>query len=108
MVQLRLKKPNAILFDITGTVAKTKFIDKLLIPYIESNFHRYLRENWNTKQVQMDLEQLRIESDSDPRAPKIHLEFTDTSIDADIDSAYDYVRYCIDNRKENKAMTLLR
>ncbi|KAH7643293.1 enolase-phosphatase e1-like protein [Dermatophagoides farinae] len=77
-----------------------------------------MHENWNTKQVRMDLEQLRLESELDPNAPKMLPLIDDDNSnnnnnnnnnnDNDIDTAFDYVRYCLDNRKENKAMTLLR
>ncbi|KAH9419036.1 Enolase-phosphatase E1 [Dermatophagoides pteronyssinus] len=70
-----------------------------------------MRENWNSKQVRMDLEQMKAEAESDPMAPKIQLdpnESATTNMDSDIESAFEYVRYCLDTHNENKAITLLR
>lgn len=105
MVQIRLKKPNALLFDITGTVAKTSFIDKVLLPYIKTQFFQYMEENWGSKFAQIDLQALKEESEKEEQAPKVKL---DGNRDSQTQSAFAYVNYCLENHKENRAMTLLK
>lgn len=105
MVQLRLKKPKALLFDISGTVAKTSFIDKVLLPYISANFKTYMNENWGSNAVRIDVENLRREAGGDAKAPKVSANGNKDEV---IDTCAEYVNYCVDANIENKAIILLR
>ncbi len=49
MGQLKLPKPKAIIFDISGTAAKTSFIEKVLMLYIKSAIKDYVEEKWTEK-----------------------------------------------------------
>ncbi len=62
MGQLKIPKPKAIIFDISGTAAKTSFIEKVLMPYIKSAIKDYVEEKWTEKQFIKDLERLRAQS----------------------------------------------
>jgi methionine salvage enolase-phosphatase E1 len=55
MANLKVPKPKAIIFDLSGTAAKTSFIDKVLIPYIKS----YVKQKWIEKELTKDVERLR-------------------------------------------------
>ena len=50
--QLVVKKPKVLLFDVVSTVAKTSFIDQVLLPYVPSHIKQFLEENWDSKSVQ--------------------------------------------------------
>lgn len=106
MVQLQVKKPRAILFDISGTVAKSSFIDKVLMPYIKEFIRMYLEENYEQRNVRTDIENLRVQASRDDAAPKIPgPEAGRANL---INATVAYVNYCADNKMENKAITLLR
>lgn len=104
MVQLRLKKPKALLFDISGTVAKTSFIDKVLLPYITINVRSYLEQFWNTKPVNNTIEFMKVCASEDSSLVKIDT----SSYFKTIDSCEAFTKDCIENKKENKAITLLK
>lgn len=104
MVHLQVRKPNAILFDISGTVAKSSFIEKVLYPYISSNIRTYLEQNWDSESVRQDMAQLRLASAQNPNAPQIgELDREDA-----ITTTVDYVAYCMEHKMESNALTLLR
>ena len=106
MVQLQVQKPRAILFDISGTVTKSSFIDKVLMPYIKDNIHIYLEENWGLKNVHVDLDNLRAQAALDaPDAPQIPRNADKATM---IDATVAYVNHCVEYKKENKALALLR
>lgn len=66
MVILVLKRPKAILFDVSGTVTKTSFIDRILVPYISANIRQYLEENWTTQMVKVDIGLIREDLKNNP------------------------------------------
>jgi methionine salvage enolase-phosphatase E1 len=49
MANLKVPKPKAIIFDLSGTAAKTPFIDKVLIPFIKTNIKSYVEQKWTEK-----------------------------------------------------------
>lgn len=106
MVQLKMKKPKAILFDITGTVAKTTFIDMVLLPYVQKYCRNYFAENWNRKSAQSDINNLREQAKQDPEAPKI--PDAGASKEDIIKACGEYVDYCFAKKIENKGILLLR
>ena len=106
MVQLKMKKPKAILLDVSGTSAKNSFIDKSLIPYFRTHTKYYLEENWDTQQVQEDIDRIRSEPPPDNDPPKIPPKDAD-KIEI-IDAVANYVNYCTDKKIETKGYNLLR
>ena len=106
MVQLQVRKPRAILFDISGSVAKSSFIDKVLMPYITEFIRTYLEENFEQKNVCTDIENLREQAKRDEAAPKI--PGPEAGRPALIDATVACVTHCAECKKENKAITLLR
>ncbi|KAI2810444.1 hypothetical protein RDWZM_002579 [Blomia tropicalis] len=105
MVQLQVKRPRALLFDISGTVAKTSFIDKVLFPYITNYAETYFNENWDNDTTRQDLDALRAVSQSDPEAPQIA---SGLSRDEEIDATVKFIRFYMEHQKECKALTLFR
>ena len=71
MANLKVPKPKAIIFDLSGTAAKTSFIDKVLIPYIKTNVKSYVEQKWTEIELTKDVERLRAQSQKDESAPKI-------------------------------------
>ncbi|KAJ6221760.1 hypothetical protein RDWZM_000305 [Blomia tropicalis] len=106
MVLLQVRKPHAILFDMSGTVTKSSFIDKVLMPYIREYCRTYFEENFDKKAAQIDINGLRSEASQDGDAPKIPADSAGmTNI---INGTVAYVTHCLDMHKENKAINLLR
>lgn len=103
---MKLKKPKAILFDITGTVAKTTFIDMVLLPYVQKYCRVYLEENWTRKAAQADINNLRAQVAQDAEAPKI--PEASASKEDIIKACGEYVDYCFSKKIENKGILLLR
>lgn len=105
MVQLQVKKPRAILFDISGTVAKSSFIDKVLMPYIRENIRTYLEENFDQRNVKTDIENLRFQAKKDGDSQAI--PGANASKEELIEAVANYVIRCADAKIDNKAITLL-
>jgi enolase-phosphatase E1 len=107
MGQLKLPKPKAIIFDISGTAAKTSFIEKVLMPYIKSAIKDYVEEKWTEKQFIKYLERLRAQSQKDDESvPKI--EGTDAELATQQQSVTDYVLWYSDNKRESRAHQMFR
>jgi enolase-phosphatase E1 len=107
MGQLKLPKPKAIILDISGTAAKTSFIEKVLMPYIKSAIKDYVEEKWTEKQFIKDLERLRAQSQKDDESvPKI--AGTDAELATQQQSVIDYVLWYSDNKKESRAHQMFR
>lgn len=102
---LKVKRPRAILFDIIGTIAKTSFIDRTLLPYIRTHIRIFLEENWSNPSVQIDIENLRQQSKCETNAPMIPIEGEPALI---IDSVIAYVHHALEHNNESKAMITLR
>lgn len=66
MVLLTVKRPKALIFDVSGTVTKTSFIDRILIPYVGANIKKYLEENWDSRMVKIDIENIRYDLEKYP------------------------------------------
>ena len=41
MVQVKLKKPAAVIFDFSGTAARETFVEKYLLPYFKVAYKAY-------------------------------------------------------------------
>ena len=103
--QLLVKKPKVLLFDVVSTVTKTSFIDKVLLPYVSSHIKQFLEENWDSKSVQADIDNLRWQAKQEPGAPQIPIN---AERDALIDATMAFVKYCVDKNNESQAIILLR
>jgi len=105
MVKLQVLKPRAILFDISGTVVKSSFIDKVLMPYIKEYIRTYLVENAGQSNVLSDIENLRNQASTEPDSPQIPKEGDSAIL---LESIIRYVTFCVDNKKESKALVIFR
>ena len=103
--KLQVKTPKALLFDVISTVAKTSFIDKVLLPYVKANAKTYLEENWGSEAVLMDIANLRIQANLEPDVPQIPAEAEQAAL---INATVAYIEYCEDKKKTSDAITLLR
>jgi enolase-phosphatase E1 len=106
MANLKVPKPKAIIFDLSGTVVETSFIDEVLIPYIKTNIKSYVEQKWTEKELTKDVERLRAQSQKDESAPKI--AGTDAEVAEQQQSVVDYVLFCLDDKKESRALSLFR
>ena len=106
MVQLKVKKPKAILFDISGTAVKISFIEKTLIPYFRTQTKSFLEENWHKPETQEDIERIRNEPPVGGDAPKIPPKDADKA--EVINAVTNYVYYCTDKKLEPKGYALLK
>lgn len=101
MVQVKLPKPKAILFDLCGTATRESFVEKVLLPYFKAAFKSYIDSKWSDKSMQDDAKALAKASEGDSEAPK-------TSAD-DKAALKAYVEYVLGNpKKESKAFAFFR
>ncbi|OTF73016.1 enolase-phosphatase E-1-like protein [Euroglyphus maynei] len=126
MVQVKVKKPNAVLFDIAGTVARESFVEKLLIPYFKVAYRVYLENNWSKSECKDAVKKLAEAAEKDSKAPKIQIDGnssggSNASVKSPSTSSISrnqkkdaiqqvcrYIQYCLDNEKENKAYAFFR
>lgn len=101
----KVKKPQAILFDLSGTATKSYFIDKILFPYIRMNCSTYLSNNWDNEVLQRDVTRLREQSKKD-NGPEIKDAGDDKS--AVQESVCNYVLKCLDDLRQNDAIDIFR
>lgn len=95
------------MFDVSGTLVKLAFIDKILVPYYTDYHRNWFEDNYETLLCKEHLRLLREEANNDANAPKVE-EPVDGEKHKEIDSACEYLDYCIKNNIENKAVVLLR
>mgnify|MGYP002716572349 FL=1 len=105
MVIVKIKRPKAILFDISGTVARESFVEKILQPYFKIAYQVYMDNAWNKQEWQDCLRQLSIVAERDMKAPKIELTKEKSDI---IKEATKYIEYCLENNHEPKAFVMFR
>lgn len=75
MVQVKMKKPKAVLFDVSGTAARESFVEKVLLPYFKLAVKPYFESNWDQSPCSNDVVSLaRTAAAQGPEAPKIDLE----------------------------------
>ncbi|KAH7640102.1 enolase-phosphatase E1 [Dermatophagoides farinae] len=130
MVQVKVKKPNAVLFDIAGTVARESFVEKLLIPYFKVAYRVYLENNWSKPECAEAVKKLAEAAEKDSKAPKIQMgsskknnsqssvssssmKSPSTTVSRNrkkdaIEQVCRYIQYCMDNEKETKAYAFFR
>lgn len=107
--QLLVKRPQALLFDFVATVTKSSFIDKVLLPYIPNNIMNFLEENWNSKTIQEDINNLRKEAMNmnNPSVPQIPEMVDEGDRSKVIDAVAAYVRYCSDTNKQKNEINIV-
>ena len=98
MVQLRLAKPKAIIFDMSGTVAKTFFIEKVLVSYIRSNMKEYLDAKWDDNELQKDVERLRKQSTKEEGSGSAKIADKSASDEEVKESVINNVTWHLDNK----------
>ncbi|KAH9412750.1 enolase-phosphatase E1-like [Dermatophagoides pteronyssinus] len=125
MVQVKIKKPNAVLFDIAGTVARESFVEKLLIPYFKVAYRVYLENNWAKQECKDAVKKLAEAAEKDSKAPKIQLNGSNSNTSMNsmksastsasrnkkkeqIEQVAKYVQYLIDTEREIKALAFFR
>ena len=102
----RLKKPKAVLMDVSGTLTQGTFIPIILVPYFQKNYRAYLEENIDKPRCKDVINKMRTSAEIDKSSPKILPEGTDNA--ALIGSVCNYVDYCLYNNKENKPFVVFR
>lgn len=50
MVQVKMKKPKVVLFDVSGTAARESFVEKTLLPYFKLAVKPYFENKWGDKE----------------------------------------------------------
>ena len=106
MVQVKIKKPAAVIFDFSGTAARETFVEKNLMPYFKVAYKAHFEANWSKDECQQDLKALAAVAAKDANAPKID---TSAPKQAQVDAAAKYIEYCQANGKENsKAYIMYR
>ena len=51
--------PNILLLDIEGTTTSISFVQDTLFPFVTKSLSQYLNDNWNTEQLNSDIELIR-------------------------------------------------
>ncbi|RWS17676.1 enolase-phosphatase E-1-like protein 3 [Dinothrombium tinctorium] len=101
---VKVKKPKAVVFDFSGTAAKTHFVESVLFDFIKNHFKEYLDDVWHTKEFQEILSKLRkqVEFDrqSDPNIPEIPEKDEDLNIKQAI---CENINYYIENGLNSEA-----
>lgn len=105
MGQIKIKKPKAICFDITGTVARESFVEKTLLPYFSLAYNVYLENNWTKPECQDCVKQLAKAADQDQMAPKIASSGEKKNI---ISQVCKYIDYCLEKNCETRAFAIFR
>ena len=106
MVQVKIKKPAAVIFDFSGTAARESFVEKYLLPYFQTAKKAYFEANWSKDECKEDVKALAAVAAKDPGAPKID---TSAGKQEQINSLAKYVDYCGEAKKEgSKAFIMYR
>lgn len=106
MVQVKMKKPTAVIFDFSGTAARESFVEKYLLPYFKVAYKAYFDANWSKEECQADVKALAAVAARDSKAPKIDTSAAKGEL---ISALAKYVEYCGENKKENtKAFVMYR
>lgn len=61
--QVKIKKPRAIVMDLTGTLATKGFMtnSQQSRAFLKANLKNYLRDNWGKKELRVDVNFMRLE-----------------------------------------------
>ncbi|KAH7645625.1 enolase-phosphatase E1 [Dermatophagoides farinae] len=105
MPQLRLPKPRAIIFDITGTASNTTFVNRFLVHYLRISVKSFIGINWGHVQINRDINMLRKAAKSNPSWPQI--PETD-SLELIQQAVSDLINFLIDNNLDCLAFAQLR
>lgn len=105
MGQIKIKKPNAICFDISGTLARESFVEKILLPYFNLAYNVYLENNWTKSECKDCVKQLAETADKDSMAPKIAATGEKKDI---IPQVCKYIEYCLEKNCETRAFAIFR
>lgn len=104
MAPIKVKKPEAIFFDLSGTATKSYFTDKILFPYIKQNCLTFLQNNWDNQVLQRDVERLREQSKNDgPLIANFNSDRSEIQ-----DSICKYVCQSLDELRDNDAINIFR
>lgn len=106
MTVVKMKKPKAILFDVSDVAMKPFFVEKTLQPYFQANIKSYLEENWAKASTQDDIEAIRSEKplfEGVPSFPPKGAEKEEV-----ISYLCKYVALCAETKLESKGYTLLK
>ncbi|KAI2805334.1 hypothetical protein RDWZM_008633 [Blomia tropicalis] len=106
MVQVKLKKPAAVLFDFSGTCARETFVEKYLMPYYKVAFRPYLENNWSKDECKEDVKGLTAAASGDSAA-NIKIDSSGSKKEQ-VDALCKYIEYCEENKKVNKAYCMFR
>lgn len=98
MVNVKIKKPAAVIFDFSGTAVHDSFVEKQLMPYYKVAHKAYFEANWSKEECQADLKALAAVAAKDSAAPKVDLTKPKQE---QIDAVNKYVEYCSSAGKEN-------
>ena len=109
---VKVPRPKYLLFDVSGTVIKTGFIEQILLPYIRENVDEYVQRGLNEKDSKFlrDVERLRKQAMNDlksnPCVPQIANANADpTSIEQTVVAN---IRWHFDTKHDDCAQQLFR
>ena len=106
MVQVKIKKPAAVIFDFSGTAARETFVEKYLLPYFTAAKKAYFEANWSKDECKEDVKALAAAAAKDSDAPKID---TSGGKQDQLNSVAKYVDYCLEKGKVgSKAFIMYR
>ena len=108
-MEVRLRKPKAIVMDIEGTTTSITFVSELLIPFIRKHLKRYLTENWGKNELMVTIDRLRSEAQAEhckgSKVPTIH---EDDDPEQVIKSVIANVLWQMDEKKKSTALQELQ
>ena len=103
---VKVKKPKAILLDISSIAVKTYFNEKVLMPYFGVVAKSYLEKNWDESATQDDIERIRNEPLTGDDAPTIPPK--DASKAEVVNAVANYINYCTEKRLEPKGYLMFK
>lgn len=101
-----LKK--AIVLDIEGTTSPNSFVHEVLFLYARHHVKEYLSANFNSPDVQADIEKLRVEHSMDVEQNLDPPALVNAPCDAEIDSLVSYINWLIDRDRKSPGLKSLQ
>ena len=102
---VKVKKPKAIMFDLTSLAMKAYFNEKVLMPYFLLVGKSYLEKNWDEASTKEDIDRIRNEQPAG-ELPTIPPKEADKAVV--VQAVVSYINYCIEKKIEPNGYLLLK
>jgi enolase-phosphatase E1 len=99
---------RGILLDIEGTTSPIDFVYEVLFPYARLHLEEYLKRKAGSKELELDLSQLREEHVKDLAEALAPPDWIDASPDAQLQSVLRYVFWLMDRDRKSPGLKSLQ